>query len=76
MENLLRLLSIQVTDFKLDKQHLFSELQLLCHFIADMSSADHNIFFFCRGSTKVEDAAELFVRAANSYKMAKKWPGI
>lgn len=27
------------------------------------------------GSTKVEDAAELFVRAANSFKMAKKWPG-
>ncbi|KAH3859036.1 alpha-soluble NSF attachment protein-like [Dreissena polymorpha] len=27
------------------------------------------------GSTKVEDAAELFVRAANAYKMAKKWPG-
>lgn len=26
------------------------------------------------GSTKVEEAADLFVRAANAYKMAKKWP--
>ncbi|KAL3873304.1 hypothetical protein ACJMK2_036440 [Sinanodonta woodiana] len=26
------------------------------------------------GSSKIEDAAELFVRAANAYKMAKKWP--
>ncbi|KAL4239077.1 hypothetical protein ACF0H5_003780 [Mactra antiquata] len=27
------------------------------------------------GSSKVEEAAELFVRAANAFKMAKKWPG-
>ncbi|KAK3595950.1 hypothetical protein CHS0354_032463 [Potamilus streckersoni] len=26
------------------------------------------------GSSKIEEAAELFVRAANAYKMAKKWP--
>jgi len=26
------------------------------------------------GSSKVEEAAELFIRAANSFKMAKKWP--
>ena len=32
-------------------------------------------FSYFRGQTKVEEAADLFVRAANAFKMAKKWPG-
>ena len=29
-----------------------------------------------RGSSRVEDAAELYVKAGNSFKMAKKWSGM
>ena len=29
-----------------------------------------------RGAAKMEDAADLYVRAANTYKVAKKWKGI
>jgi hypothetical protein len=32
-------------------------------------------FDIYRSSSKVEDAADLFVRAANMFKMAKKWAG-
>lgn len=28
-----------------------------------------------RGSSKLEEACDLYVRAANSYKMAKNWCG-
>lgn len=31
--------------------------------------------FYRGSSTKVEDAADIFVRAANMFKMAKKWAG-
>ena len=29
----------------------------------------------CSGAAKMEDAADLFVRAANTFKVAKKWKG-
>jgi hypothetical protein len=29
----------------------------------------------CRGSSKTEEAAELYVKAGNAFKMAKKWAG-
>ena len=31
---------------------------------------------FSGGATKADDAAELYVKAGNSFKMAKKWSGI
>lgn len=33
------------------------------------------LFHFCSGSSKTEEAAELYVKAANAFKMAKKWAG-
>lgn len=32
------------------------------------------LFIVYRGSTKLEDAVECYQRAANLFKMAKKWP--
>ena len=40
-----------------------------------MGSVDDDVIFCCRGSTKNEDAAELYVKAGNNFKMAKKWAG-
>lgn len=35
-----------------------------------------NIFvLLCRSSSKVEEACEMYTRAANMFKMAKKWSG-
>lgn len=33
------------------------------------------VFLFFSGSNKQEEAAELLAKAANTYKMAKKWAG-
>ena len=31
---------------------------------------------FCRAHSKLEDACDLYQRAGNAYKMAKKWSGM
>ena len=33
------------------------------------------ICFLCRGPAKLEDAADLYVKAGNGYKIAKKYLG-
>lgn len=35
----------------------------------------HCVVCIFSGSSRMEEAAELYVRAANSFKMAKKWSG-
>ncbi len=36
---------------------------------------DSFFLFFSRGNSKLEEATELYVRSANTFKMAKKWGG-
>jgi len=34
------------------------------------------VLIVSRGASKTEDAVELYVKAGNSFKMAKKWSGM
>jgi hypothetical protein len=48
-------------------------LPFLCEFSLDFCSLFITFDFLSSGSNKVEDAIECYHRAANMFKMAKKW---
>ena len=34
------------------------------------------LYIFLRGNTRIEEACEMYTRAANMFKMAKNWSGM
>lgn len=53
---------------------MYSVWPFLYYYIISMNAVVIKVLLY-RGSSKIEDACDLYVRAANMYKMAKNWCG-
>lgn len=57
------------------EKHFMPKMQYVTFIIDWILLYIYNLFFIQRSSSKIEEACEMYTKAANMFKMAKKWSG-